>query len=556
MTFAVTGGGDVTLGAFGSTPNANGASLSAQVLTLQPADATHPGGVSITTQSFGGNKTFTGHLATSHTTLDDGSGNAEFSGTVTADIALISNLVEIVGNGVVSLKVPGGSATTYNFNLPDDAGTSGYGLTSAGGGSSQMTWTHFQTAGNYITALTGDATASGPGSATLTLATVNSNIGTFVATTLNAKGLVTAGANLSGDVTSSGAATSIVATTNATLTTISSLVSVGTITTGTWSATAIALNKGGTGQTTKAPAFDALQPMTTLGDIIYGGASGTGTKLAGNTTTTPQFLTSTGAAAAATAPTWTGSTGSGNVVLATSPTLITPALGTPSALVLTNATGLTSSGVATATFTATTIQKFTSGSGTYTTPTSPRSPLYIRVVMVGGGGAAAGTGTSPGATTNGAASTFGSSLLSAGGGTSSAGATGQVGGSSSLGSGPVGIAITGGSGTSAPSVVTGSGGPGGASAFGGTGQGGTNTGNGGSGIANTGGGAGGAGGTAALSGSGGGGSGGYIDAIITSPSATYSYSVGTGGTGGTAGTGGNAGGSGGSGLIVVYEYYQ
>jgi hypothetical protein len=33
-------------------------------------------------------------------------------------------------------------------------------------------------------------------------------------------------------------------------------------------------------------------------------------------------------------------TGSGNVVLSTSPTLVTPALGTPSALVLTNATGL------------------------------------------------------------------------------------------------------------------------------------------------------------------------------------------------------------------------
>lgn len=36
---------------------------------------------------------------------------------------------------------------------------------------------------------------------------------------------------------------------------------------------------GGTGQVTKAPAFDALQPMTTSGDIIYGGASGTGTRL-------------------------------------------------------------------------------------------------------------------------------------------------------------------------------------------------------------------------------------------------------------------------------------
>jgi hypothetical protein len=37
---------------------------------------------------------------------------------------------------------------------------------------------------------------------------------------------------------------------------------------------------GGTGQATKAAAFDALSPMTTSGDIIYGGASGTGTRLA------------------------------------------------------------------------------------------------------------------------------------------------------------------------------------------------------------------------------------------------------------------------------------
>jgi hypothetical protein len=45
--------------------------------------------------------------------------------------------------------------------------------------------------------------------------------------------------------------------------------------------------------------------------------------------------------ATATLPTTT--TGSGNVVLSTSPTLVTPALGTPSALVLTNASGLPSS---------------------------------------------------------------------------------------------------------------------------------------------------------------------------------------------------------------------
>ena len=56
--------------------------------------------------------------------------------------------------------------------------------------------------GNGITALTGDVTATGPGSVAATLATVNSNVGTFgsatqsVQFTVNGKGLVTAAANV------------------------------------------------------------------------------------------------------------------------------------------------------------------------------------------------------------------------------------------------------------------------------------------------------------------------------------------------------------------------
>lgn len=51
-----------------------------------------------------------------------------------------------------------------------------------------------QPTGNYITALTGDGTASGPGSVAFTLATVNSNVGTFTfpSVTVNGKGLITA----------------------------------------------------------------------------------------------------------------------------------------------------------------------------------------------------------------------------------------------------------------------------------------------------------------------------------------------------------------------------
>ena len=82
------------------------------------------------------------------------------------------------------------------------------------------------------------------------------------------------------------------------------ITTLGTIATGTWDATAIAINKGGTGQTSASAAFDALSPMTTLGDIIYGGASGTRTRLAGNTTTTKKFLSQTGDSVNSAAPGW------------------------------------------------------------------------------------------------------------------------------------------------------------------------------------------------------------------------------------------------------------
>lgn len=46
-----------------------------------------------------------------------------------------------------------------------------------------------------------------------------------------------------------------------------------------WQST-LPIANGGTGQTSKSAAFDALSPMTTKGDIVAGGASGTGTRVA------------------------------------------------------------------------------------------------------------------------------------------------------------------------------------------------------------------------------------------------------------------------------------
>ena len=76
------------------------------------------------------------------------------------------------------------------------------------------------------------------------------------------------------------------------------------------------------------------------GNVNVSSFSGGTTGLTPNTATTGA-VTLAGTLAVANGGTGvTTSTGTGSVVLSTSPTLVTPALGTPSALVLTNATGL------------------------------------------------------------------------------------------------------------------------------------------------------------------------------------------------------------------------
>lgn len=71
------------------------------------------------------------------------------------------------------------------------------------------------------------------------------------------------------------------------------ITTLGTVSTGTWSASSIAATKGGTGIATY-----------TLGDTLYSSASNTLAKLAGNTTTTKKFLSQTGDGAASAAPSW------------------------------------------------------------------------------------------------------------------------------------------------------------------------------------------------------------------------------------------------------------
>ena len=138
----VTGTVVTTMGAFGSTPNANGATISTNTLTLQPADGTHPGGVSTTTQTFGGSKTL-GSSVSDKTTIGTASSTAvhQINGGInfttntitanyTADTTTTDYYILCNASGAITVTLPAptngrrliikdisGSATTNNITI-------------------------------------------------------------------------------------------------------------------------------------------------------------------------------------------------------------------------------------------------------------------------------------------------------------------------------------------------------------------------------------------------------------------------------------------------------
>lgn len=214
----------------------------------------------------------------------------------------------------------------------------------------------------------------------------------------------------------------------------------------------------------------------------------------------------------------------------------------------------------TAMLTLPTVQRFTSGSGTYTTPANVR---YIKVKMVGGGGGGQGSINAGWAAAggNGASSTFGA-ILTAPGGTGGNINIANGGAAPTVSSPAVALVSLAGmpgfAGQSKPINTDISSGGGGISFFGGAGASMVGGAAGHSAITNSGSGGGGGGMAIANAGSmgQGGGSGSYIEVIINNPAATYAYTVGAGGAAGAAGASGNAGGAGGSGIIIIEEYYQ
>ncbi|MDB5926473.1 MAG: hypothetical protein JWN13_5409, partial [Betaproteobacteria bacterium] len=110
-----------------------------------------------------------------------------------------------------------------------------------------------------------------------------------------------------------------------------SITTLGTVTTGTWSATAIAPTRGGTGQSTTATSGRYLKGDGTSWGTSSGSASGTGACGANSWASTINSDAAPTCTQPSAANLSNGTTGSGAVVLATSPTLVTPVLGVAAA---------------------------------------------------------------------------------------------------------------------------------------------------------------------------------------------------------------------------------
>lgn len=319
---AVVMSGEATMSNTGAVTLSNAAVI-AKVLTGYVSGA---GTVSATDsilsaiQKLNGNAVVTAshvtHLITLSGVAADSDDLGAFSGTIIPDASTVKAALQSLETFVEAMPHPFFYAGTYNAttNTPalanTDTGKNGYvyyvtvaGTQNFGAGAISFdvgdkvvnngtTWDKWDMTDavtsvngstgavtvNAINQLTGDATAgpaSGSQSQALTLATVNGNVGSFGSSTsipsftVNAKGLITAA---SGNAVIAPAGTLSGTTLNATVVS-SSLTSVGTITTGVWNGTTIAIANGGTGQTTANAAFNALSPMTTAGDIIYENAT-------------------------------------------------------------------------------------------------------------------------------------------------------------------------------------------------------------------------------------------------------------------------------------------
>jgi hypothetical protein len=197
--------------------------------------------------------------------------------TATSTPAITLTLGAITPTSVNGNTISAGTGTlSLGANTLTVAGTASVSGTHSGTSSGTNT-------GDQTITLSGDISGSGTGAITTAIGALKVTSAMLAGSIAYSK-LSLTGAILNADLAGSIASSKLVG---------SDIATVGTITAGTWTGTAIAATSGGTAQTTYA-----------LGDTLYSSAANTLSKLSGNTSAVVAGLYQTGTGSVSAAPAW------------------------------------------------------------------------------------------------------------------------------------------------------------------------------------------------------------------------------------------------------------
>lgn len=313
----------VSFSAFGSTPNANGASVSSNVITLQPASASFPGGITTGSQTIAGDKTFTGLTTASTLNIDDtntGKGYLGLNSALLAGLPTPSNGVILYGftSGLLGMKnaLGGGfqlqqpSSNALAFVMPSVSGTLALlsspaftGTPTAPTATGGTNTTQIATTAFVQSAVSG---ASGPFTGTTTITPVATNAILSIPYSLGANAI---------SVSNTGAGTGLQVTSNSTGTSVNTTISS--------SANGFSSSMAGTGY-----AFGAIGASSSgYGFYSNNSSSYTGVPFSYFKNGVKQWEITNAGAMIIHGVTSAGATGANNLVFSNSPTLVTPNIG-------------------------------------------------------------------------------------------------------------------------------------------------------------------------------------------------------------------------------------
>jgi hypothetical protein len=263
---------------------ADGAVTNAKITSMSATKLT-----GVVSSSNGGAGTLNGILQA------DGNGNVSVAtaGTAYATPAQIATNYLPLSGGTLTGALNGTTAnftnglTVNGISFPSSDGSAGQLLITNGSGT--LTWS---SGALSVGAIAGSSNSKG--------ATISTNVLSLTPADATNGGIVTTGAQTFAGAKTFSATTTIADVTDATSTSDGALIIaggasiaknlfIGGLTAskavftdankGLTSTGVVEIAQGGTGASTKVTAFDALSPMTTAGDLIYGGTSGSGTRL-------------------------------------------------------------------------------------------------------------------------------------------------------------------------------------------------------------------------------------------------------------------------------------